>query len=128
MLTRASPSIDCDTKGAKDGIAVDDKKLIRVLKALSDPNRFRMVQEVSCAGELSCGQVVERFDLSQPTISHHMKILTEADVFSIRRDGQHGFISVNRELLDEIGALLPRRLATRPRRAVARSRSRDTHA
>ena len=106
---------------------MDDKKLIRVLRALSDPNRFRMVQEVAAAGELSCGQVVERFSLSQPSISHHMKILTEADVFSCRREGQHGFISVNYELLAEVATLLPRRLASRSRKPT-RARSRDNHA
>jgi ArsR family transcriptional regulator len=102
---------------------VDDKKLIRVLKALSDPNRFRMVQVVSFAGELSCGQLVERFHLSQPTISHHMKILTEADVFWVRRDGQHGYISVNRPLLGQIGSLLPRRLSHRPPRRLPAAKS-----
>jgi len=109
---------------------VDDKKLIRVLKALSDPNRFRMVQEVAAAGELSCGQVVERFSLSQPTVSHHMKILTEADVFSCRREGQHAFISVNHGLVAEIAALIPRRLSSRgaKRGAAHRGRSRDNHA
>jgi ArsR family transcriptional regulator, arsenate/arsenite/antimonite-responsive transcriptional repressor len=108
---------------------VDDKKLIRVLRALSDPNRFRMVQEIAGARELSCGQVVERFNLSQPTISHHMKILTEADVLSVRREGQHAFISVNHAIVDEIAAILPRRLSTRPaRRAAHRSRGRDSHA
>jgi ArsR family transcriptional regulator len=109
---------------------VDDKKLIRVLKALSDPNRFRMVQEVAAAGELSCGQVVERFDLSQPTVSHHMKILTEADVLAVRREGQHGFLSVNHGLLAEVSALLPRRFAARSvrRGAAQRSRGREHHA
>ena len=92
---------------------MDDKKLIRVLKALSDANRFRMVQEIAAAGELSCGQVVELFHLSQPTISHHMKILTGANVLSVRREGQHCFISVKHGLLDEISELLPRRLAPR---------------
>jgi ArsR family transcriptional regulator len=101
---------------------VDDKKLIRVLKALSDPNRFRMVQEVAAAGELSCGQVVERFDLSQPTVSHHMKILTEADVLAVRREGQHGFISVNHALLEEMSALLPRRLSPRSLRRSGNQR------
>ena len=104
---------------------VDDKKLIRILKALSDPNRFRMVQVVSLAGELSCGQLVDRFHLAQPTVSHHMKILTEADVLSVRRDGQHGFISVNRPLLGQIGTLLPRRLSNRPARRLAVARNRE---
>ena len=101
---------------------MDDKKLIRVLKALSDPNRFRMVQEVAAAGELSCGQIVERFHLSQPTVSHHMKILTEADVLAVRREGQHGFISVNHALLAELSALLPRRLSARSLRKTASQR------
>ena len=108
---------------------MDDKKLIRVLKALSDPNRFRMVQEVAAAGELSCGQVVERFHLSQPTVSHHMKILTEADVLAVRREGQHGFISVNHALLAEMSALLPRRLSARSLRrntSAKKSPSRDS--
>jgi ArsR family transcriptional regulator len=107
---------------------VDDKKLIRVLRALSDPNRFRMVQEVASAGELSCGQVVERFNLSQPTISHHMKILTEADVFSVRREGQHVFIAVNHGLLSEMASQLPRRLSKGKRASAHRTRGRDNHA
>ena len=43
----------------------NDSDLIVALKALADPNRFRMVQEIAAAGELSCSQVNERFDLSQ---------------------------------------------------------------
>jgi DNA-binding transcriptional ArsR family regulator len=84
-----------------------------------------MVQVVSLAGELSCGQLVQRFHLAQPTISHHMKILTDADVFWVRRDGQHGFISVNRPLLGLIGSLLPRRLSNRPARRVPVAKPRE---
>jgi hypothetical protein len=36
------------------GTAVDDQRVIRILKALSDANRFRMVREIAAAGELSC--------------------------------------------------------------------------
>ena len=59
-----------------------------------------------------------------------MKILTEADVFAVRREGQHIFISVNHALLGELGALLPRRLSTRRLRrgSASKSRNRETHA
>jgi len=89
---------------------MDDDRLVRVLKALADPKRFRMVQELAEAGELCCGDLGRCFAVSQPTISHHLKLLAEAGVLTARHDGQHHFISVNRGLLDEVSALLPARL------------------
>jgi ArsR family transcriptional regulator len=102
---------------------VDDVKLVQVLRALADKGRFRMVQEIALAGELSCGQIGELFDVSQPTISHHLKILTTAEVLVVRRDGQHAFISVNHDLLDAASALLPRRLSKVAGRSAPRKRS-----
>src|SRR5438105_9346002 len=63
---------------------MDDGVLVRVLKALADPTRFRMVQEIAAAGELTCGQVAGHFDVSQPTISHHLKILSDAGIIQTR--------------------------------------------
>src|SRR2546426_12600221 len=90
---------------------LDDALLVRVLKALAHAKRFRMVQEIAAAGELSCGEIGERFQLAQPTISHHLKILHDAGILQVRREAQHGFLSVNRELLDSVLELLPGRLA-----------------
>lgn len=103
--------------------SVDDQKLVRVLKALGDKSRFRMVQEIARAGELSCGQVGERFDLTQPTVSHHLKILADAEVLLVRREGQHAFISVNGQLLDEAASSLPPRVRPKPGSPTARKRS-----
>lgn len=102
---------------------MDDVNLVRVLRALADKSRFRMVQEIAAAGELSCGQVGERFDLAQPTVSHHLKILADAGVLLVRREGQHGIVSVNEGLLDEAVGLLPRRLRSRPRTPRAHRRT-----
>jgi ArsR family transcriptional regulator len=89
---------------------MDDGDLLRVLKALAHPKRFRMVREVAAAGELSCGELAEKFPVAQPTISHHLKILTDAGVLDVQRHGQHGFCSVNRALVTRAVQLLPRRL------------------
>jgi ArsR family transcriptional regulator len=86
---------------------VDDAVLVKVLRALADPKRLRMTQEIAAAGELSCGQLGERFDVSQPTISHHLRILKEAEVLLVREAGQHRFISVNRKLIRGLGRFLP---------------------
>jgi ArsR family transcriptional regulator len=88
-----------------------DRELVRALKALADPMRFRMVQEIAEAGELSCGQVAEKFDVSQPTISHHLKILLDAGLLVQRTEGKHHYTSVNRALVSTIVAVLPKRLS-----------------
>jgi ArsR family transcriptional regulator, arsenate/arsenite/antimonite-responsive transcriptional repressor len=94
---------------------MDAQALARALKALGDAKRLRMAQEIATAGELSCGQVAERFDLSQPTISHHLRILADAGVLTVREAGQHRFISVNRQVIRELARLLPARLTPRRR-------------
>jgi ArsR family transcriptional regulator, arsenate/arsenite/antimonite-responsive transcriptional repressor len=86
---------------------MDETKLLRVLKALADPKRFRMLQQIASAGELTCGQVGERWPLSQPTISHHLKILTDAGLLEVREVGQHHFISANVDLINELAHSLP---------------------
>jgi len=92
--------------------APSDRELVRVMKALADPARFGMVQEIAAAGELSCGQVAERFDLSQPTVSHHLKILTESGILVMRSEGKHHLTSVNHALLKTLAELLPARLSS----------------
>jgi ArsR family transcriptional regulator len=84
-----------------------EAELVKALKALADRKRIRMVRAIAAAGELSCGQVHACFRLSQPTISHHLKILADAGVIMVREAGQHRFISVNLDLLHEIADVLP---------------------
>ena len=100
-------------------MALADEELIRALKALADPTRFRIVQEVASAGELSCSEVAEHFDLAQPTISHHMKLLFEAGLLVQRCEGKHHYTSVNHELVESLGELLPSRLTTKRARRRA---------
>ena len=94
----------------------DDARLVKVLKALADPTRFRMVQEIAAAGELTCSEVQARFDFSQPTISHHLKILIDAGVLRQRAAGKHHITSVDRELIDSVIGTIPARLGAAPKR------------
>jgi ArsR family transcriptional regulator len=106
---------------------MDDGQLVRVLKAIADARRFRMVQEIAAAGELSCSQIGERFHLSQPTVSHHLRILVDSGVLVVRQHAQHHFMSVDHALLGGLVDTLPSRLAAaaagprgkRARRAAA---------
>src|SRR5215472_16127501 len=108
---------------------MDERTMIRVLKALAHPRRFRMVEESARAGELSCGQVGGCFEVAQPTISHHVKILADAGVIAIRREAQCALISVDTQLVSDALSMLKSRvlLQATPRRTrrvkkVARAR------
>jgi ArsR family transcriptional regulator len=98
---------------------MNDRQLVLALKALADSTRFRIVQELAKADELTCNQIVERFSLSQPTISHHLKLLVDADIVEVRVEGKHRWLSLNRALLEDLGASLPPR-SDRARKTAAR--------
>ena len=103
---------------------LDDPALVRALRALGDAMRFRMVQEIAAGGELCCGEVAERFDVTQPTISHHLKVLCAAGLLTVRSQGKHRYISLNQSLLSDLADQLHGRLMRVHRSGVARSRER----
>jgi ArsR family transcriptional regulator, arsenate/arsenite/antimonite-responsive transcriptional repressor len=64
------------------------KELVRVSRALSDPTRLRIYEAISFCEEMFCSQIVEKYGLTPGTISHHLKILGDANLIESRRDGQ----------------------------------------
>ena len=111
--------------------AASDDQVVDFLRALAHPKRFRMVQQLAESGELSCGEVADKFELSQATISHHLKLLVDAGVINMRQDGQHHFLSVNQLQLAQMSGLLQVRLkparsplaARTPRSSKSRERA-----
>ena len=49
------------------------EKNSKILKALSDPNRLKIIDILSCGERCAC-EILEHFDFTQPTLSHHMKV------------------------------------------------------
>lgn len=70
----------------------------KILKAISDPKRLRIVDMLSC-GELCGCEILEAFHITQPTLSHDMKVLIEAGIVHDRREGKNIFYSLNKERL-----------------------------
>jgi ArsR family transcriptional regulator len=83
---------------------MEEAQAVRVLRALADERRFRMVQTIAAAGELSCGELGAHFDLAQPTVSHHLKILVDAGVLRTRRAGKHHYVAVDAKVLKALKA------------------------
>ncbi|MBB6713410.1 ArsR/SmtB family transcription factor [Clostridium gasigenes] len=66
----------------------------KIIKALSDANRMKIVDILSCGEKCAC-DILEHFDFTQPTLSHHMKVLMECGVVSSRREGLWTYYSLN---------------------------------
>lgn len=63
-------------------------EMVRVLAALSDENRFRIVSLLAVEdGELSCGAISKALDLSPSLLSHHLSILAQAGIVGRRKNG-----------------------------------------
>lgn len=85
-----------------------DNKYINIskkLKVLSDSKRLEIVDMLSCE-ELCACEILEKFDISQPTLSSDMKKLEDANIIKSRKEGKNVFYIVNKENLDELYNLL----------------------
>jgi len=65
-------------------------------KAISDETRQKIMKLVCCTS-LSVNEIVDKLDVSQPTVSHHLAILRDAGLVSIREEGKQTFYSLNQE-------------------------------
>lgn len=73
--------------------------LLKISKALADGTRYKILLTLIERGEISCGELESHFKLSQPTISHHLKILYNCQIISAYKAGQHSLLSVNKKIL-----------------------------
>jgi ArsR family transcriptional regulator len=82
--------------------------LAHKLKALADPTRLRLVSMVAAheGGEACVCDLTEPFGLTQPTISHHLKILVEAGIFTRDKRGVWAFYALVPSALDALAEVL----------------------
>jgi ArsR family transcriptional regulator len=78
---------------------------IRVFKAFSDTNRVRVL-ELLCDGEQCACVLLSDLDISQPTLSHHMKILCESGIVKSRRVGKWNYYTIDTDGCEYAGKLL----------------------
>ena len=65
-----------------------------ICKALGDSNRLQIVQMLSEGEKCGC-KLLEAFEITQPTLSHHMKILFDCELVQSRKDGKWTFYEIN---------------------------------
>ena len=70
-------------------------------KALADPTRRRILELLRC-GDLTAGQLAEHFDMTKPSISHHLNALKAAGLVDAERRGQSIVYSLNTSVLQDL--------------------------
>jgi DNA-binding transcriptional ArsR family regulator len=95
-----------------DAAGVDEAtRYVNMLKALSDPTRWSIVQQVGEAGELPCRLLEQTLSVSKATVSHHAKILIQADILRARKEGRYLHYALRpenlRALSDALSSVAP---------------------
>lgn len=88
---------------------MDNKKIEKISRALSDSNRLAILQQLrkkkNC---LYCSEVNDFLDLTQPSVSHHLKQLVDAELLIPEKEGRNIKYQLNQKVLDDYIASLNR--------------------
>jgi len=97
----------CEPIAHPDIGRAEAERIAAVAKALGDPIRVQLVDVLrKHAGEVCVCELVPLFDLSQPTVSHHLKVLREAGIVASERRGLWAFYYVNPDAMEEVSRWL----------------------
>ena len=100
------PVACCGPLGAATLSAAEAAATAEVFKALADPARVRIVNVLATSGEPVCVcHLIEPLGLSQPTVSHHLKRLTEAGLLEREQRGKWAYYSLKRTAVAKLAAV-----------------------
>ncbi|MEO7988115.1 MAG: metalloregulator ArsR/SmtB family transcription factor [Chryseolinea sp.] len=78
------------------------RKAEKISKALADPNRLLILKEIKKQKDcLYCVDLNQVIDLAQPSIAHHLKMLTDTDLITSEKEGRNVKYKLNKQILDE---------------------------
>jgi ArsR family transcriptional regulator len=108
VLTPAQTAACCPPLAAEPLSQAQAEQIAPLLKALADPVRLRLMSLVAShpGGEACVCDLNEAFDLSQPTISHHLKVLHEAGLLDREKRGVWVYYRAGTQALASLGMLI----------------------
>jgi len=92
-------------------VSTDD--FLRIANALADARRLAILERIAARGDAACQHLCEAFPVTQPTMSHHLRLLTEVGLLEMRRDGQYAHYRLRTEVVEAYVATLQTRLRVR---------------
>jgi ArsR family transcriptional regulator len=109
VLAQLAEVVGCCEPLAREPLTAEQSvELSRVFKAMGDPVRLRLLSLIAshAGGEACVCDLTDVFDLSGPTISHHLKVLREAGLITGERRGTWVYYRVRPDLLAQVSAVL----------------------
>jgi ArsR family transcriptional regulator, arsenate/arsenite/antimonite-responsive transcriptional repressor len=86
---------------------MNSKKAEKISKALADPNRLLILKEIKKQRDcMYCVDLNDIVDLAQPSIAHHLKLLTDTELILSEKEGRNVKYSLNNQVLDDYIAFL----------------------
>ena len=76
-----------------------------IFKVLSDSNRLQIIDMLSC-GEMCVCKILEKFNITQPTLSHHLKVLSDSGIVTSRKEANWMYYKLNDKKIQEITEFL----------------------
>lgn len=104
-------------------MAHENNKICRVFKALAEPKRYRIVTMLA-NGKMSASEILKHFNVTQPTLSHDMRLLIDAELVNNQRIGKSVMYELNPEMLQNMIDVL--RLSSIPKRLIPRTRRNES--
>ena len=93
------------TAKAPKPVRLNQAQRALVLKALADPRRFDLLQQIAKAGcPLGCSQALAALPISAATLSHHIKELETAGLIEVRREGKFAYLTLRPGVLGSLAA------------------------
>ncbi len=74
-----------------------DDFIKKAMAAVADPYRMQILEEILSKGCIRCSDVVDMTGLSQPTCSHHIKLLADISLIECRKEGRNNYFTLNKE-------------------------------
>lgn len=97
---------DCCSQGLRSPMGRSEADLLApILKAVAHPARLQLLSIIALNGEACACDLTAPVGLSQPTVSHHLKILTEAELIFREQRGQWAWFRVNNKRMKDISKL-----------------------
>jgi ArsR family transcriptional regulator len=87
-------------KRASKKLVLSEEQFHAICRALADPRRFAIFEQVAAADGMACSALREHQVISPATISHHMKELNEAGLVEIKREGRNSNLFLCRPVFD----------------------------
>jgi len=87
---------------------MDTSEVAKISKALADPTRLQIYESIAAHPNMFCGEIIEKYAVAPGTVSHHLRILSEAGLIECRREGQFVYNRVLPDAMREYTQALSR--------------------